>query len=93
MQDIWDEAALLLAGNAGLYLPFSRCQLEQSWRTQMVPETTSVAGCGQSNEVMRKAAQAFLKEAATPQPQHTGCPSHADPTSLKQATDLDCLHF
>lgn len=45
MQDVWNIAVQLPAGNAGLDLQCSKYRLEQGLQTQMLTGTTEVTGC------------------------------------------------
>lgn len=52
VQDIWNEAVYLPTGNAGLYIPFQRYEVEEDLQIQIFPGTTKVTGYGQNNKVI-----------------------------------------
>lgn len=52
MQDVWNLAVQLPAGNAGLDLQCSKYGLEEGLQTQMLTGTTEVTGCVWNKKVM-----------------------------------------
>lgn len=86
----------MLAGNAGLYLPVSRCELKEGLEIQILTDTTAITYYAQS-KVMRNVAHwkkyAFLKDVAATQLQYIGALATADPAFLRQARNLDCFPF